>query len=117
MPPMHIRVPSLMDDMVNRVNRWWTEFTPISLAAHVLWRINWINPFVNGNGRTGRAASYFAICTHTGYWLAGTPILPEGLKGHPEYYSALKMADAGHGLARLESVITELLLDQGKLQP
>lgn len=45
------------------------------------------------------------------------PILPERLKGHPEYYSALKMADAGHGLARLESVIADLLLDQGTFQP
>ena len=58
-PPMHIRVPSLMYDMVNRVNRWWTEFTPISLAAYGLWRINWIHPFVNGIGRTARAASPF----------------------------------------------------------
>ena len=106
-----------MDDMVNRFNRWWTEFTPISLAVYVLWRINWIHPFVNGKGRTARAASYFVICIHAGFWLAGTPILPERLNGRPEYYPALKMADAGHGLARLESVITELLLDQGTFQP
>lgn len=106
-----------MDDMVNRFNRWWTEFTPISLAVYVLWRINWIHPLVNGKGRPARAASYFVICIHAGFWLAGTPILPERLKGHPEYYPALKMADAGHGLARLESVITELLLYQGTFQP
>ncbi len=116
-PPMYFRIPSLMDDMVNRVNRWWTEFTPVSLAAYVLWRINWIHPFINGNGRTARAASYFVICAHAGYWMDGIPIFPERLKGHPEYYEALKTADAGQGLARLEALIAELLLDQDAFQP
>lgn len=62
------------------------------------------------------AAAYLLMCIHAGFWLAGIPILPERLKGHPKYYPALKMADAGHGLARLESLIAELLLDQGTLQ-
>ncbi len=113
-PPMHFRVPSLMDDMVNRS---WTEFTPVSLAAYILWRINWIHPFINGNGRTARAACYFVLCIHAGYWLRGSPILPERLKGLPEYYKALKAADQGDGLARLEALIAELLLDQGAFQP
>lgn len=43
--------------------------------------------------------------------------LPERLEGHPGYYPALNMADAGHGLARLESLLAELLLGQGKFQP
>ena len=51
---MHYRVPGLMDDMVNTVNRDWGESHPIRLSAYVLWRLNWIHPFVNGNGRTAR---------------------------------------------------------------
>ncbi|MCY4556856.1 MAG: Fic family protein, partial [Chloroflexi bacterium] len=58
-PPDHYRVDALMDDFVNEVNRYWNDWDEVSLAAYVLWRLNWIHPFINGNGRTARAACYF----------------------------------------------------------
>lgn len=36
-----------------------------------------IHPFVNGSGRTARAASYFVLFLKLGGWLLGTPVLPE----------------------------------------
>ena len=111
-PPKHFRVVSLMDDMVNRVNRFWTIMHPLDLAAYVLWRINWIHPFINGNGRTARAACYFVICAHAGSWLGGDPILPRLLQHDeysPIYVQALKHADQTGELQPLISLISELL--------
>ena len=95
-PPDHYRVNALMDDFVNEVNRYWDELDEVSLAAYVLWRLNWIHPFINGNGRTARAACYFVLCVKLGGWLPGTIILPELLR-RPEnrdrYVQALRYAD------------------------
>ena len=96
-PPDHYRVNALMDDFVNEVNRYWDELDEVSLAAYVLWRLNWIHPFINGNGRTARAACYFVLCVKLGGWLPGTIILPELLR-RPEnrdrYVQALRHADS-----------------------
>ena len=95
-PPDHYRVNALMDDFANEVNRYWDELDEVSLAAYVLWRLNWIHPFINGNGRTARAACYFVLCVKLGGWLPGTIILPELLR-RPEnrdrYVQALRHAD------------------------
>jgi len=111
-PPQHFRVASLMDDMVNRVNRHWTEADPLRMATYVLWRTNWIHPFVNGNGRTARAASYFVVCLHAGFWIGGDPVFPDRLKGHPEYIPVLRTADRTGDLLPLEMLIGRLLIEQ-----
>ena len=95
-PPEHYRIPDLMHDFVNTVNRVWELSEPLRLAAYVLWRLNWIHPFINGNGRTARAASYFVLCLKTGAWPGTATILPELLR-KPEnkdrYVAALRAAD------------------------
>lgn len=94
-PPEHYRVHALMDDFVNRVNRHWEEADPVVVAAFVLWRMNHIHPFINGNGRTARAASYFVLCLKSGGLLPGATILPELIKqNRPAYVAALKQVDA-----------------------
>lgn len=94
-PPEHFRVPDLMDDFVNLVNRQWDSSDPVELSAYVLWRLNHIHPFINGNGRTARAACYFVLCVKLGGWLEGKTILPELLRANrSEYVAALKAADA-----------------------
>jgi hypothetical protein len=60
-PPEHYRVAALMDDFVNMVNRNWDTTDAVFLATFVLWRLNNIHPFINGNGRTARAACYFVF--------------------------------------------------------
>lgn len=119
-PPRHYCVPGLMDDLVNIVNRNWVETSPIELSAYVLWRLNWIHPFVNGNGRTARAASYFVLCLRVGTWPNTTTILPDLLRrpenrGH--YISALQITDASAeegalDLQPLTELLTELLHQQ-----
>jgi Fic family protein len=93
MPPQHYRVPALMDDFVNQVNRGWESTDAVVLATHVLWRLNYIHPFINGNGRTARAACYFVLCLKLGGLPDGDPILPELIKRErAEYCDALQHA-------------------------
>lgn len=118
-PPAHFRVPALMDDFVNQVNRNWESTDPVVLASFVLWRLNHIHPFINGNGRTARAASYFVLCLKTGGLIAGDPILPELLKrDRADYVAALQAADAslatpgGLDLSQLHALVSKLLAEQ-----
>ena len=55
-PPPPDHVPPLVDEMCEYVNDS-RDKSPIHLAAYLLWRINWIHPYGNGNGRTARATS------------------------------------------------------------
>ena len=87
-PPAFYRVPALMDDFVNTVNRIWDKTDELVLATYVLWRLNNIHPFINGNGRTARAACYFVICLKGRGWPLGSPILPELIKRERVAYCA-----------------------------
>mgnify|MGYP001627622589 CR=1 FL=1 len=118
-PPMFWQVQSLMDDMVNMVNRSWIETDPIALASFVLWRLNHIHPFINGNGRTARVTAYYVICMKAGRLLEGSPTLPELLKRERDrYVLALEAADAsllspsGLDFSQLHSLVDELMQEQ-----
>jgi fido (protein-threonine AMPylation protein) len=117
-PPEHYRITALMDDLVNTVNRRWDQTDPVFLCCYVLWQINYIHPFINGNGRTARAASYFILCVALGNWLPGETILPELLRrNRPEYVRALQYADrsAANGSVDLEplhALVSRLLAEQ-----
>jgi Fic family protein len=101
-PPAHFLVPGLMEDFVNDVNRHWEKTDPIALASFVLWKLNWIHPFINGNGRTGRAAAYFVLCISAGKLLPGTTILPELIRhNRPEYVAALQAVDKSNAEGKL----------------
>jgi hypothetical protein len=39
------------------VNDNWSTKSALHLAAYVLWRLNWIHPFADGNGRTARTVT------------------------------------------------------------
>lgn len=117
-PPPHYRVQSLMDDFVNTVNRHWERADPVALAAYVLWRLNWIHPFINGNGRSARTACYFVLCVKAQRWLPGTTILPELIRRERQRYElGLRQADASASsgeldLSLLRALLAELLSEQ-----
>lgn len=118
-PPPFYRVPPLMDDLVNTVNRWWEGADPVVLATYVLWRVNHIHPFINGNGRTARAACYFVLCLKSGGLLQGSKILPELIKqNHQEYCEALQAAHVSYlttgnvDLRVLHALVSRLLNEQ-----
>ena len=123
-PPEHYRVNDLMDDFANTVNRRWDQTEPVELATYVLWRLNYIHPFINGNGRTARAACYFVLCVKVGGWLGGNVILPELLRrDRSQYITALQEADrstskSSINLGPLRNLILGLLTEQlSPIQP
>lgn len=117
-PPLHIQVPPLMQMFTNQVNRMWDSTDAVTLSAFVLWRLNFIHPFINGNGRAARAACHFVLCLKSGGWLPGDPILPELIKANrDEYVACLKKVDAtfansGLDLTPLHQLLTRLIDEQ-----
>src|SRR4051794_35819408 len=59
-------VPGLMDQFIVTVHENWYMWSETVLAAYALWRLNWIHLFVEGNGRTARAACYYLLCVKSG---------------------------------------------------
>ena len=93
-PPEPYRVEALMEDFVKSVNVNWDRADPILLSSYVLWRLNHIHPFVNGNGRTARACCYYVLCMKADGLLPGNEYLPQLLKQkNAQYITALKYAD------------------------
>ena len=96
-PPSHVAVETLMNQAVVFINQSWGNASPTNLAAYTLWVINHIHPFVNGNGRTARAACYYVLCMKIGGTLPGSAIVPEQLRRDREgYLDALRAGDNGN---------------------
>ncbi|MCT8267708.1 Fic family protein [Afifella sp. JA880] len=93
-PPHFKDVGDWMDRFISNVHENWYIWSPTELAAYGLWRLNWIHPFVEGNGRTARAASYYLLCVRAGALLPGRKILPERIREDRRgYEDALAAAD------------------------
>lgn len=100
-----------VEEMCDYVTDNWST-PPIHLMAYVLWRLNWIHPFTDGNGRTARAVAYLVLCIRLGYRLPGTKTIPELIAADKDpYYAALEAADAGD-LTVLEKLLAALLAQQ-----
>jgi Fic family protein len=116
-PPGAHLVPELVEDMCDYVNENWTA-TPVHLAAYLMWRLNWIHPFVDGNGRTSRIISYVILCVRLGFRLPGTMTIPEQIEmDRSPYFCALDDADAAYkngkiDVSAMETVIEGLLAKQ-----
>jgi Fic family protein len=115
-PPEHPEVPLLVQEMCDYANSVSTQ--PIHCSAYLMWRLNWIHPFADGNGRTSRAISYLALCCGYAMEFPGRVTVPDliSVKKQP-YYDALDAADAACKDGRLdvremESLIEELLRQQ-----
>lgn len=104
--------------MCNCVNQNWTKKNPIQLAAYVLWRMNWIHPFVDGNGRTARVVSYVVLSIKLNSLLPGAPTIPDQIAADKSpYYSALETADDAWrreklALAGMEAMLERMLVVQ-----
>jgi len=104
-------VPIRIEEMCEYVTENWSK-SPIHLTAYALWRLNWIHPFTDGNGRTARAVAYLVLCVRLGYRLPGTTTIPELIAADKDpYYAALEAADAGD-LMDLERLLAALLAKQ-----
>jgi Fic family protein len=110
-------VPELIEEMCDYVNEHWDESTPIHLAAY-MWRLNWIHPFADGNGRTSRILSYVVLSIRAGSLLPGTPTISDQIvDNRTPYFEALDAADeawkAGNlDLSKMEELLGGLLATQ-----
>ncbi|HRO25320.1 MAG TPA: Fic family protein [Promineifilum sp.] len=84
-----------------------------------MWRLNWIHPFADGNGRTSRVLSFFVLSVKLGFVLPGAPTLPELVIAHrADYEDALDAADAAYkkdktiDVSKMERLIESLLAKQ-----
>jgi Fic family protein len=115
-PPDYLSVPREIDEMCEYVQGYWSDRTPLHLSSYVMWRLNWIHPFVDGNGRTSRIMSYLLLCAKLGYRLPGTKTIPERIvEDKKPYYAALEGADLAWTQGRVDVSEMENLL-QGHLE-
>lgn len=99
-PPGGHLVPELVEEMCDYVNDNWEARSAVHLASFVMWRLNWIHPFADGNGRTSRAVSYLVLCVREGMLLPGSETIPEQIVANRgPYYKALETADEKHQAA------------------
>lgn len=104
-------VPELVEEMCDYVNEHWESATPIHLAAYVMWRLNWIHPFSDGNGRTSRMMSYIVLCVKLDSVLPGHPTIPEQIVSNRDpYFAALDAADEACKQGRIDVSEMEVLL-------
>jgi Fic family protein len=118
-PPHFKEVPELMDQFISLIHENWDVLDhPTLLPAYALWRMNWIHPFIEGNGRTARAACYYLLCMRAGRLLPGKKIVPERIRENRNpYYAALQSADRAwdngdFDVSELADYLQQLLADQ-----
>lgn len=118
-PPLAASVPALVEDMCDYVNENWQSRSAIHLSSFVMWRLNWIHPFTDGNGRTSRAVSYLVLCARSAALFPGATTIPEQVvHNRGPYYSALEAADrrlAAHLSKGLEGFPEDVVSDMESL--
>lgn len=126
-PPDWADVPRHMAELVKYVNDYWTSKDLVHLAAFVLWRLCWIHPFVNGNGRTARGTAYLVLSAKHGQALPPKNSIIEQImmdklqKGKDApYYRVLNAVDKEHkkcsGACTCCGQMESLMRDMLKLQ-
>ncbi len=116
-PPEAAFVADEIQSLCEYVNGNWDK-SAVHLAAYVLWKMNWIHPFADGNGRTARAVSYVVLSIKLDSLLPGTPTIPEQIAVDKDpYYKALEAADKAWAenkvdVSALEGLLGDMLAKQ-----
>lgn len=94
-PPDYSEIGTLVGDICVFVSKHWEDFDAYDLAAYALWRLTWIHPFEDGNGRTANSIAYYILCRKFGFWLPGETTIPAYWRKSNDnrYYLALSDAD------------------------
>ena len=100
-----------MDRFISFLHENWFLLSPTQLAAYGLWRLNWVHPFIEGNGRTARATCYYLLCVRSGALLPGRKIVPERIREtRADYVAALRAADQVWNAGQLDISAMEAYL-------
>jgi Fic family protein len=98
-PPPPQTVDAHMRALLAHLQSAWTQQDAAWLSGLALWRINWIHPYREGNGRTARAACRTIVLAHQPP--TDAPAFARALDhaliaDRPAYYAALHRADAAY---------------------
>lgn len=111
-PPEAFLVSDEIQSLCEYVNNNWPAATAVHLAAYILWKLNWIHPFADGNGRTARAVMYVVLSIKLDSLLPGAPTIPEQIAGNKTpYYDALEAADKHLTSGKIDVSSLEQMLD------
>ncbi len=122
-PPTYDKIEEHIEEFFRQLMGNWANYDPIEACAYSLWHINWIHPFVNGNGRTARAFSYACLCLKFGFILPGTTTVTDLIMANRDrFYAALQSADTSYqsgniDVSELYSLLEELLIAQLESMP
>lgn len=109
-----------MAEFFNEMGQLWVTDDALDAASFALWRINWIHPFKNGNGRTARGFCYSCLCARLGVILPGAPtIIDQIMMTRPKYEAMLRVGDEAvkkdkdaRDLAEMRAYLNDLLQQQ-----
>lgn len=106
-------VARYVEDMFDYISSNWDKSTAIHLSSYVMWRLNWIHPFADGNGRTSRMLSYMILCGKLGHVLPGSNTIPEQIsENKAPYYEALEIADKNYKDGKVDVLKMEGLMEK-----
>ena len=112
-------VPEETEHLCEYVNDNWSTKSALHLSAYVLWRLSWIHPFADGNGRTARTVSYVVLSIKLDGLLPGIPTIPDQIASDKSpYYLALEEADdvwkatSEVDVSKLEAMLEGMLAKQ-----
>ncbi len=111
-------VPERVEELCDYLNDHMSDKSAIHLSAYTMWRLNWIHPFSDGNGRTSRIFSYVVLSVRLGYILPGTKTIPDQIVANRQpYFDALESADRAWesgtvDVSQMETLLERLLLNQ-----
>jgi len=111
-PPEAAFVADEVQLMCEYVNENWSTKSATHLAAYILWKMNWIHPFADGNGRTSRAVSYLVLSVKLDGLLPGTPTIPDQIASDKQpYYKGLELADKAWATEQVDVSALETMLN------
>lgn len=113
-------VKGLMRDFFRDLTALWRTGDALDIASFALWRITWIHPFSDGNGRTAIAFAYVCLCLKLGAWLPGSETVVDLIAADPaRCQRILRETDRGLAgpadepdLGAVKTYLDELLLRQ-----
>ncbi len=111
-PPPHEEVQEHMDRFFDELAKIWVSGDAIDAAAFALWRINWIHPFRNGNGRTARSFAYACLCAKYKMILPGTITVIDQIMESRETYELVLRDGDKKNLKPMKAYLERLLMRQ-----
>lgn len=115
-PPAH-NVAALLESLfADLQSEPWRNTSAFDAAAFALWRLNWIHPFDDGNGRTARAIAVIVLFTRLQRLpiaQLGKPTFLDHLAWRKlDYFDALEAADRACAASTIDiSALSQLLYE------